>query len=165
MDWRQLPEVLAVGKEIYGSFESLCVWTKSDANKAASGCLYRPQHELICVFKAGEGASINHGGRRSRPRTDVWDYGSHSGLPATSEPVAMIADAIRDCSNRGDVILEPFGCGAVLMAAEQTRRCARLIEVDPTLVDLTIKCWQRLTGDTARNAESGLPFVGNHNAA
>jgi DNA modification methylase len=77
----------------------------------------------------------------------------------------MIADAIRDCSNRGDVILEPFGCGAVLMAAEQTRRCARLIEVDPTLVDLTIKCWQRLTGDTARNAESGLPFVGNHNAA
>jgi DNA modification methylase len=161
-DWRKLSEVLAAGKEIYASFENLCVWTRSDQSTAAS-ILYRPQHQLILVFRVGQSAPINNVG--CRRRIDVWDYASPKGLNNTSKPVAMIADAIRDCSNRGDVILDPFGsCGTTLIAAEQTGRRARVIERHPILVDLSIERWQRLTGSTARHAESGRPFIRNRNA-
>jgi hypothetical protein len=162
-DWWHLPEVLAAGKAIYACFKNLCVWTRKEQNMAASGLLYRPQHQLILVFSVGQGAPINNVERRGKIRTDVWDYPTPKGLPVTSKPVAMIADAIRDGSNRGGIILDPFGgCGTTLIAAEQTERRARLIELDPNLVDLSIERWQRLTGDIAHHAESGRAFVRNH---
>ena len=78
----------------------------------------------------------------------------------TVKPVAMIADAIRDCSNRGGVILDPFGgAGTTLIAAERTGRRARAIELDPVFVDVSIERWQRLTGGTALHADTGRPFV------
>ena len=161
--WPHLPDVLGAGKAIYASFEGLCVWTRRDQNPAASGLLYRPQHQLILVFSVGQDAPINNVERRGKIRTDVWDYPTPKGLPGTSKPVAMIADAIRDGSNRGGIILDPFGgCGTTLIAAEQTARRARLIELDPNLVDLSIERWQRLTGDIAHHAESGRAFVRNH---
>jgi DNA modification methylase len=71
----------------------------------------------------------------------------------------MIADAIRDCSNRGGLILDPFGgAGTSVIAAERTDRRARVIELDPIFVDVSIERWQRLTGGTARHAVSGQPF-------
>jgi DNA modification methylase len=71
----------------------------------------------------------------------------------------MIADAICDCSNRGGLILDPFGgAGTTLIAAERTGRRARVIELNPIFVDVSIERWQRLTGGTARHAESGQPF-------
>jgi DNA modification methylase len=76
----------------------------------------------------------------------------------------MIADAIRDCSNRGGVILDPFaGAGTTLIAAERTGRRARVIELDPLYVDLSIERWQMLTGGTALHAASGRPFVRSDN--
>jgi DNA modification methylase len=72
----------------------------------------------------------------------------------------MIADAIRDCSNRGGVILDPFGgAGTTVIAAERTGRRARLIELDPHFVDISIERWQRLTGGAARHTENGQPFA------
>jgi DNA modification methylase len=76
----------------------------------------------------------------------------------------MIADAIRDCSNRGGVILDPFGgAGTTLIAAERTGRRARVIELDPMFVDVSIERWQRLTGGTALHADSGRPFARSDN--
>jgi DNA modification methylase len=145
---------------------------------AGMGPLYRSKHELIFVFKAGKGAHINNValGRHGRHRTNVWDYVSQNTLNGTSrsklalhptvKPVAMVADAIRDCSNRNAVILDPFGgAGTTLIAAEQTGRRARLIEIDPLFVDVSIERWQRLTGSQARHAQSGQPFVHPGNTA
>jgi len=71
----------------------------------------------------------------------------------------MIADAIRDCSNRGGLILDPFGgAGTTLIAAERTGRRARVIELDPVFVDLSIERWQRLTRGVAVHAVTGEPF-------
>jgi DNA modification methylase len=169
MDWRHMREVLAVGEEIYSELKNLCVWNKSNAGM---GSLYRSKHELIFVFKVGQRPHTNNValGRYGRNRTNVWDYVSQNALNGTSKsklalhptvkPVAMIADAIRDCSNRGGIILDPFGgAGTTLIAAERTGRRARLIEIDPRFVDVTIERWQRLTGGIARHAESGRPFV------
>jgi DNA modification methylase len=169
MDWRHQREVLSAGDQIYSELKALCVWNKSNAGM---GSLYRSKHELIFVFKVGKGPHINNValGRYGRYRTNVWDYVSQSALNGTSKsklalhptvkPVAMIADAIRDCSNRGGLILDPFGgAGTTLIAAERTGRRARLIEIDPRFVDITIERWQRLTGGIARHAESGRPFI------
>jgi len=169
MDWRHQREILAAGEEVYSELMNLCVWNKSNAGM---GSLYRSKHELIFVFKVGNGAHTNNValGRYGRHRTNVWDYVSQNALNGTVKgklalhptvkPVAMIADAIRDCSNRGDLILDPFGgSGTTLIAAERTGRRARVIELNPIFVDVSIERWQRLTRGTAIHAGSGELFV------
>ncbi len=168
MDWRHQREVLAAGDQVYSELKNLCVWNKSNAGM---GSLYRSKHELIYVFKVGQGPHINNValGRYGRHRSNVCDYVSQNALNGTAtsklalhptvKPVAMIADAIRDCSNRGGLILDPFGgAGTTLIAAERTGRRARVIEFEPTFVDVSIERWQRLTGRTAVHADSGEPF-------
>ena len=168
MDWRHQREILAAGDTVYSELLNLCVWNKSNAGM---GSLYRSKHEFIFVFKVGKGAHINNValGRHGRHRTNVWDYVSQNALNGTAKsklalhptvkPVAMIADAILDCSNRGGLILDPFGgAGTSLIAAERTGRRARVIELDPVFVDISIERWQRLTGGTALHADTGRPF-------
>lgn len=168
MDWRHQREIQAAGDEVYNQLINLCVWNKSNAGM---GGFYRSKHELIYVFKVGKAAHINNValGKHGRHRTNVWDYPSQNALSLsgkgklalhpTVKPVAMIADAIRDCTNRGGLILDPFGgAGTTLIAAERTGRRARVIELDPIYVDISIERWQRLTGGTAVHADSGKPF-------
>lgn len=63
----------------------------------------------------------------------------------------MVADAIRDCSRRGGIVLDAFsGSGTTIIAAEQTGRRARAIELDPRYVDVAIRRWQQLTGGSAK---------------
>jgi DNA modification methylase len=175
MDWRHMEEMIAGGKEIYSELKNLCIWNKSNAGM---GSLYRSKHELIFVFKVGNRAHVNNValGRHGRHRTNVWDYVSQNALNATSKsklslhptakPVALVADAIRDCSNRGEIILDPFGgAGTTLIAAERTGRRARLIEIDPHFVDITIERWQRLTGGIAVHADSAQPFMRSCNSS
>jgi hypothetical protein len=149
----------------------LCIWTKSAAD---TGSLYRQQHELIFVFQVGKGAHVAAFDRHGLHRTNVWDYGPNklesttkrtAGPHARVKPVAMIADAISDCSMRGGIILDPFGgAGSLVVAAEQTGRRARVIEFDPILIDISIERWERLTGGRARHADSGRPFARRANA-
>jgi DNA modification methylase len=168
IDWRHLPELFAAGASVYTELKNLVVWAKTNAGM---GSFYRSQHELIVVYKSGTLPHINNIelGRHGRNRSNVWNYIGQNALNGTRKsklslhptvkPVAMIADAIRDCSNRGDVILDCFGgAGTTLIAAEKTGRRARLIELNPTFVDVTIERWQRLTGQTAYHAVTGRPF-------
>ena len=169
VDWRHLRELLAAGEEVYSELMNLCVWNKSNAGM---GSLYRSKHELIFVFKVGKAPHINNValGRHGRHRSNVWDYVSQNALNGTVKsklalhptvkPVALIADAMRDCTNRGGRVLDPFGgAGTTLIAAERTGRRAHVIELDPIFVDVAIERWQRLTGGTALHAESGQPFM------
>ena len=166
MDWRHVFELSAVGKELYGELKSLCVWNKSNGGM---GSLYRSKHELVFAYKVGKAAHINNVelGRHGRNRTNVWDYAGQNALQGsnksklslhpTVKPVALVADAIRDCSERGGIILDPFGgAGTTLVACEKTGRRARLIEIDPHYVDITVQRWERLTGKTAVRAPAAL---------
>lgn len=133
------------------------------------GSLYRSQHELVHIFKSGAASHINNVmlGKFGRNRTNVWQYdGANSfsrreelALHSTTKPVEMVADAIKDCSNRGDLILDPTaGAGSTLMAAHRTNRVARLIELDPQYCDVIIRRWQRATGQQAVLAPSSRSF-------
>lgn len=73
--------------------------------------------------------------------------------------MALVADAILDCSERGDTVLDPFlGSGSTLIAAERTGRVCRGMEIDPIYVDVAIRRWQRHTGGHAIHAVTGKRF-------
>ncbi|MEN8129635.1 MAG: DNA methyltransferase [Pseudomonadota bacterium] len=168
MDWRHMGELLTAGNTIYDSLKNVCVWNK---NNGGMGSLYRSKHELVFVFKKGSEPHINNVqlGRYGRYRTNVWDYpgvNSFGGsrmdelrMHPTVKPVALIADAMLDASNPGDLILDAFGgSGTTIIAAEQVGRQARVIEIDPRYVDVTIRRWEQVTGGTAIHANTGLSF-------
>ena len=159
MDWAHLFELLTAGRTAYASLLNICIWSK----QGGMGGLYRSAHEMIAVFKHGRASHRNNVqlGRFGRNRTNVWSYVGTSGfarsedrdltsLHPTPKPVAMVADAILDVTARRDIVLDPFlGSGSTLIAAERVGRLCRGIEMDPLYVDLTIRRWQRLTGDQA----------------
>ena len=163
MDWRHTREILAAAEPIFGHPKQLIVWSKDNAGL---GTFYRSQHELVYVFKKGSAPHINNFelGQHGRYRTNVWTYPGAAtfkgqkllALHPTVKPVGMIADAIRDCSHRQGLILDPFaGSGTILLAAERTGRYARAIELDPGYVDVAINRWQRVTGNRAVLAATG----------
>jgi DNA modification methylase len=165
MDWRHILELLAAGNQLGMPLLNLCVWSKS---AAGMGGLYRSQHELIAVFKAGSEPHRNNVelGKFGRNRSNVWStydvpsvrdelLGSHP----TVKPVAMLADILRDCTKRGDLVLDPFlGSGSTLIAAEETGRACVGVELDPYYLDVTIRRWQAITGRDAIHVGTGQRF-------
>ncbi len=158
MDWRHQREILNAAEPLFGPLRQLCIWAKDNAGM---GTFYRSQHELVYVFKNGEAPHINNFelGQYGRYRTNIWNYpGVNSRgakglellkLHPTVKPVSLIADAIRDCSHRDGLVLDPFaGSGTIFIAAERTGRRARAIELDPKYVDVCLRRWQRITGKT-----------------
>ena len=146
MDWRHMNEMLAAGKAAYDELKNVCVWSKRNAGM---GTFYRSRHELVFVWKNGSAPHINtfELGQFGRSRSNVWDYPGVNSLKPnrleelamhpTVKPVALVADAIKDCSRRNDLVLDPFaGSGTVLIAAERTGRRAAALEIDPHYVDV-----------------------------
>ncbi len=170
MDWRHAGEILTAGKQTYDILLNLCVWAKDNGGM---GSFYRSQHELVFVFRNGAGSHRNNVqlGRFGRNRTNVWRYpgintlsrsgdeGNLLALHPTVKPVAMIADAILDCSAPGDIVLDNFsGVGSTILAAETTGRMCYAIEIDPVYVDTTVRRWEKKTGKMAIHSESGKCF-------
>ncbi len=170
MDWRHAGELLAAGNQIYESLLNLCVWVK---NNGGLGSFYRSRHELIFVFKNGGGPHRNNIqlGRYGRNRTNIWEYpnvsalspngdeGNLLALHPTVKPVALIADALLDCSARGEIVLDTFlGSGSTLIASERVGRVCFGMEIEPQYVDVAIHRWQRHTGDRAIHSPTGKCF-------
>ena len=160
MDWRHVDSVLAVGPAVYGELLNLCIWNKSNAGM---GSLYRSKHELVFVYRVGMAPHLNmvELGKHGRNRTNVWDYASVSSirgnlredlnLHPTVKPVGLVADAIKDVTRHGDLVMDHFlGSGTTLLAAERTGRRFRGLEIDPGYVDVAIERWSARTGLTPR---------------
>jgi DNA modification methylase len=168
MNWAGVGDLAATAKEAGQRLLDVVVWMKSEPSQ---GAMYRDQYEPIGVLEIGSSEPLcETQERRARHgRSNVWRYPSATSLPLTfSEalrrsarlvPVALVADAIKDCTRRNDVILDPFcGAGVAIMAAQRLGRRARCAEREPLLVDVTIRRWQAATGRHALHAESRLPF-------
>ncbi len=169
MDWRHLYELMTAGRVAKLTLKNLCVWVKTNAGM---GTFYRSQHELIAVFKVGAGPHVNSFelGQHGRRRTNVWTYPGFNSFGAkrdaalemhpTVKPVALVADATKDCSKRNGRILDPFlGSGTTVIAGEVTGRRVAGIELDPRYVDGTLRRWEKLTGSSAILAATGETFA------
>jgi DNA modification methylase len=167
IDWRHLAELLAAGEQ-FTELKNLICWNKQTAGM---GSFYRSQHELIFAFKNGSKPHINNFGlgEKGRHRSNIWDYPGLSGwgrardselaMHPTVKPLAMIADAIKDCSKKNGIVLDCFGgSGTTLIAAERTGRRARLIELDPLYVDVIIRRFEAATGRKALLDHCGRSF-------
>lgn len=168
MDWRHVDEISHAGRQVYSELKNLIVWVKDNAGM---GSFYRSRHELIFAFKNGNSPHINafELGQNGRYRTNVWNYRGVTSptkdsrealaLHPTVKPVAMVADALKDCSSRGAIVLDPFcGSGTVLIAAQKTGRRARAIELDPLYCDTAIRRWQLFARDDATLVRTGETF-------
>jgi DNA modification methylase len=169
MDWRHLGEMHRAGQEVFGTLQNLVVWNKTNAGQ---GSFYRSQHELIFVYKNGDTPHLNNIelGRHGRNRSNVWTYAGVNTfrkgrldeltIHPTVKPVALVADAIKDCSRRGDIVLDPFmGSGTTMLAAEKVGRRAYGMEIDPLYVDAAIRRWQAFTRRDAVLDATGQTFA------
>lgn len=168
MDWRHMTELQTAGDAVYSELKNLVVWKKSNAGM---GTFYRSHHELVFVYKVGTAAHINTFGlgETGRYRTNVWDYPGVNSFGAnqkdlelhpTVKPVAMGADAIKDVTRRGDIVLDGFGgSGTTLLAAERTGRIARLVELDPLYCDLICRRFEAISGKPAISENIGETFA------
>src|SRR5262245_41663266 len=167
-DWRHVADIIAAGRQVYDAMLNIVVWVKSNAGQ---GSFYRSRHELIVVFRVGKAGHLNNTelGRHGRSRSNVWNYAGVNAFRAgrmeelrshpTAKPVALVADAMRDCTRRGDVVLDTFsGSGTTIMAAERIGRHAYAMEIEPRYVDVAIRRWQAFTRKDAVHAETGSTF-------
>jgi DNA modification methylase len=168
MDWRHMGEVLNAGERVFSELKNVCIWNKSNGGM---GTFYRSKHEIIFVFKVGTAQHLNTFGlgETGRYRTNVWDYAGINSfrtgrladleLHPTVKPVDLVVDAIKDCSHRGAIVLDPFaGSGTTLIAAQKSGRAARLIEYDPAYCDVIIRRFEAVTGKSAALARTGQTF-------
>ena len=167
-DWRHIADLIEVGRGIYGAMLNLVVWNKTNAGQ---GSFYRSQHELIGVFRVGGESHRNNVqlGRFGRNRSNLWSYaGANTFAPGrmdalsahpTVKPIALVADAILDCTARGDLVLDQFaGSGTILLAAEKTGRIAHAMEYGPRYVDVAIRRWESATKLEATLVGDGRTF-------
>ncbi|MDQ2088982.1 DNA-methyltransferase [Marimonas arenosa] len=165
MDWRHIAEMLAAGQGVYSELKNLIIWVKDNGGM---GTFYRSRHELIFAFKVGAAGHVNSFelGQHGRYRTNVWQHKGVNTMRAgrmdelamhpTVKPVQMIADAIKDVSGRGEIVLDLFGgSGSTLIAAEKTGRHARLAELDPIYCDRILARWEAWAKDDAEQLVCG----------
>jgi DNA modification methylase len=165
MDWRHMNDLLAVGAEVYEELLNLCIWNKSNAGM---GSLYRSKHELVFVYRVGRAPHFNavELGKHGRNRTNVWDYASVNSMAGsrredlalhpTVKPVGLVADALKDVTKRGELVLDIFlGSGTSLIAAERTGRRFRGLDIDPAYVDVAVERWCAMTGQEAKREHRG----------
>lgn len=168
MDWRHIKELLEAGQGVYGETLNLAVWVKSNAGQ---GSFYRSQHEFVGVFRVGNEQHRNNIelGRHGRYRSNVWHYAGVNTFRAgrldelkahpTVKPIALVADAMKDCTRRSDIVLDTFsGSGTTILAAERVGRRAFAVEIEPRFVDVAIRRWQAFTRKDAIEPTSGRCF-------
>src|SRR5215203_2067295 len=166
MDWRHTSEMLAAANDVFSEFKNLIVWVKDNGGM---GTFYRSRHELIFAFKKGTAPHINSFelGQHGRYRTNVWSYKGVNtlrcgrmdelSLHPTVKPVQMIADAIKDVSQRGGIVLDLFGgSGSTMIAAHKTGRRGYLCELDPIYCDRIMRRWEAYAKDDAELIACGI---------
>src|SRR6516165_1019137 len=168
IDWRHVEQAIRASKLAGMTLKNICVWVKTNGGM---GTFYRSRHEFVLVLKKGDGPHTNSFGLgdTGRYRTNVWEYAGVNAfwrgrleelaMHPTVKPTALVADAIKDCSGRRDLVLDPFaGSGTTIIAAEKTGRRARAMEIDPHYCDVIVRRWQAYTGKSAVHTATGLSF-------
>jgi DNA modification methylase len=168
MDWRHFGELLEAGQASYHEMLNLAVSVKSNAGQ---GSFYRSQHELVGIFRVGDASHLNNVelGRHGRSRSNVWHYPGANTFRAgrledlkshpTVKPVGLVSDAMRDCTRRGDIVVDTFcGSGTTILAAERVGRRAFALDIEPRFVDVAIRRWQAFARKDAVHAETGRCF-------
>jgi hypothetical protein len=162
-------EIITAGRSAGLTMFNLGVWDKLSGGM---GSYLRSRHELCFIWKQGTAPHTNNNalGRYGRNRDNLW---AHPGLSSfgrgreadladhpTVKPLALAIDAIKDCTKRGDIVVDAFlGSGTTILAAERTGRVCYGTEIDPAFCDVILRRWEQRTGVAAIHVASGLTFA------
>lgn len=169
MDHHHLYELMTAARGAGLQHLNLCIWAKSNGGM---GSLYRSQHELVLVLKHGKAPHTNtvQLGKHGRYRTNVWNHAGANSFGSsrdadlaahpTVKPVGLLAEAIRDVTRHGEIVLDAFsGSGSTILACERTKRVGYAIEIEPKYIDVAIRRWEAMTNERAVLESSGLTFA------
>jgi DNA modification methylase len=169
MDHHHLYQLMTAAREAGLKHLNLCVWSKTNAGM---GSLYRSQHELVLVLKHGTAPHTNcvELGRHGRHRSNVWVQAGANSFGAlrdadladhpTVKPVALLAEAIRDVTRQGEIVIDAFsGSGSTILACERTKRVGCAIEIEPRYIDVAIRRWEAATGKQATLDDTDETFA------
>ena len=165
MDHAHLFELMSAGRLAGLAHLNLCVWAKSNGGM---GSLYRSQHELVLVLKHGTAKHFNavELGKHGRYRTNVWQAAGANSFSKTRDqdladhptvkPIILLAEAIRDVTRQGEIVIDAFaGSGSTILACERSKRICHAVEIEPKYIDVAIRRWETMTGNTAVLEETG----------
>lgn len=145
LDWRRSHELVPHLLK-HWRFTNLIVWDKM---VHGLGSDYKYTHEFIHVCKKGKPALANNKNGDAEYQ-DVWHIQRKVGRDedhATKKPIELCERAIRHGSTPGQIVLDLFGgSGSTLIACEKVGRRARLMELNPIYVDVTVRRWEEYTG-------------------
>lgn len=148
MSSAQLHLLYTVFCEEGGHWSTFLIWVKNTFTLGRAD--YQRQFEPI-LYGWREGSK--HYWCGARDQGDVWfvDKPFRNDLHPTAKPTILIERGIRNSSKPGQTVFDPFGgAGSTIIACENLNRKARLVEIDPHFVDVTIRRWERYTGRKAR---------------
>jgi DNA modification methylase len=155
MSSSELDTLQAAFRAAGGHWSTFVIWAKHTFTLGRAD--YQRQYEPI-LYGWKDGHERYWCG--ARDQGDVWflKKPARNDLHPTMKPVELMERAIRNSSKTRDLVLDPFGgSGSTLIACEKTGRRARLIELDPKYVDVTVKRWQDWTGKKATR-QDGVSF-------
>lgn len=116
---------------------------------------YQWKHEP-CLYGWKETGSHEWYSDRKQVTVIDWDRPIKADLHPTMKPIGLFDYQIKNSSKEGDNILDLFGgSGTTLMACEQNKRNAYIMELDPKYVDVIINRWEQFTGKKAELIEEG----------
>lgn len=136
-----------------GKWSTFIMWAKNTFTLGRAD--YQRQYEPILYGWRAD--NKKHYWCGDRDQSDVWEYNKpvRNDLHPTMKPVELVERAINNSSKVGDIVLDGFGgSGSTLIAAEKTRRKARLMELDPKFCDVIVRRWEEYTGKKAQLFEN-----------
>ena len=147
MSSKELPTVCRILAEAGAHWSDTIIWAKD--RFVVGRANYQRGYEPIW-FGWRAGAKPYWSG--ARDQSDVWqiDRPSSSPLHPTMKPLELMERALKNSSQEGDVVFDPFlGSGSTLIACDRTGRICAGLEIDPVFAEVTIRRWEQFTGGTA----------------
>lgn len=126
----------------------LLIWVKNTPTFSMNRLDYDYQHEPI-MYTWGKSHKFYGGGEI---KSSIWpfDRQTKNDLHPTMKPVALVAEAIKNSSKKGDIVTDIFGgSGTTMIACEQLDRRCYMMELDPHYCDVIIDRWETYTGRKA----------------
>jgi DNA modification methylase len=135
-------------REVGFHWSSTVIWAKD--RLVLSRKDYHTQYEPIWYGWNADAPRLV--GVEDRKQSDLWEIErpSRSELHPTMKPIELVQRSLLNSSKPGNIVLDPFGgSGSTLIAAEQTNRKCRMVELDPQYCDVILERWEKFTGKTA----------------
>ncbi len=143
--WKNLDEWIALFKTQY-ELTNLIIWNKGGGGIGDLKKTFSTDYEVILCSHNG----CELLGKRIGSVWDIKKDSANDYKHATQKPVKLSVKAIKSVTKNEDIVLDLFsGSGSVLIGCEQINRINYAMELDPKYIDVIIKRWETLTGETA----------------